>query len=174
MLILYDEIRDDYFCILTVCKIKVSEKDVFNQFLSNRRCILNLAKKNTWKQYTPLIANFLLLLDTIKFPIWQRMVLKKLGNNYQLFFRCLSFTPEDIQTARMNNNQDARNTKQELWDQWVIKSYALKKKWSRFLKVEPFFSLRIPDIHGAKFRWNLLILNVSKIWMILFWAMFHR
>ncbi len=28
--------------------------------------------------------------------------------------------------------------------------------------------LRIPDIHGAKFQWNLLILDVSKIWLILF------
>ncbi len=23
--------------------------------------------------------------------------------------------------------------------------------------------LRMPDIHGAKFQWNLLILNISKI-----------
>ncbi len=33
--------------------------------------------------------------------------------------------------------------------------------------------LRIPDIHGAKFQWTLLILNVSKIWMILFGAMYN-
>ena len=36
------------------------------------------------------------------------------------------------------------------------------------------FHLRIPDIHRAKFQWNLLTLNISKIWRILFWAMFHR
>ncbi len=56
-------------------------------------------------------------LGDVKFQIWHRTVLRKLGNNYQLFFRILGFEPEDIQTAQQNHNQNAAMIKQELWDQ---------------------------------------------------------
>ena len=61
-------------------------------------------------------VNYFLLPDTVDFLVWHRTVLKKLGNNYPLFFRCLSLTPEEIQTAQVNHNQNAAMTKQELWD----------------------------------------------------------
>ncbi len=34
-------------------------------------------------------------------------------------------------------------------------------------------TLRIPAIHGTRFYWNMFIHSVSKIWMILFGAIFH-
>ncbi len=58
-----------------------------------------------------------LFVGDIDFKVWHKTVLKNLGNKYQLFFKLLSFKTADIETARMNNNQDAANTVQELWEQ---------------------------------------------------------
>ena len=56
---------------------------------------------------------------TLSFPVWDRTVLKKLGNNYTHFFRYLGIGPEDIQTGQMDHNQDSATTKLQLWDKYV-------------------------------------------------------
>ena len=61
------------------------------------------------------------------------MVLKRLGNNYTLFFRLLGFEPEDIQIAEIDSSRDAMMTIQALWDRYTL----LQKKLTFNLLIFP-------------------------------------
>ena len=62
-------------------------------------------------------ANQIYIAANLDFTFCKKWILNRLGDKYPAFFQCLGLTPEEIQVAHSNNNQNADGAIRELWNE---------------------------------------------------------
>ncbi len=60
--------------------------------------------------------NTIFFAANLLYPFCKRWILSRLGDKYEEFFQYLGLTPEEIQVARINKDQNADGAILELWN----------------------------------------------------------